>query len=138
VTADHLPNSSSDTVLNFFRYLDDQSYDQIPGLFTEDGVWHRRDQTIRGPKQVRQSLIELPPTMPTVHLVTNLQISDRSGEEAFAIFYVTALRPTEPVSKPPPWSMELPLLVTRYEAQLALTAGAWKIKMLRNEPVFRR
>jgi hypothetical protein len=135
---DNIPTSSAEAILSFFRYLDDQNYDKIPSLFADDGVWHRRDQAIKGPGKVRQSLVDLPIVMPTVHLVTNLQIDPVSATEAHAIFYVMALRPSDILSAGPPWPMEAPLLVTLYKAHLIFRAGAWRFKTLRNEPIFRR
>jgi hypothetical protein len=132
------PADPADVVLRFFRYLDDQDYGQIPTLFTDDGVWHRNGVANKGPSQVRQSIAEIPPVMPTVHLVTNLQIDHASPIEAHAVFYVTALRSSPGINSPPPWPMELPLLVTLYKAHLVTDPHAWRIKALRNNPIFRR
>jgi hypothetical protein len=127
-----------DTILRFFRHLDEQNYDSIPGLFEEDGIWHRRDFALHGPAQVRQSLAEIPPVMPTVHLVTNLQVDDATPGETRAVFYVTALRPVETVSAPPPWPMDAPLVVTRYSAHLVQREGRWRFKTLKNSAIFKR
>lgn len=127
-----------DTVLRFFRYLDDQEYERIPALFIEDGEWHRRDKILKGHGEIRRSLADVPPIVPTVHLVTNLQFDRASETEVHATFYVTALRPLGTVSGPAPWPMDLPLLVTRYEAHLVVVAGAWWIKAIKNQPIFKR
>ena len=129
----------ADTVLQFFRYLDDREYDRIPNLFSSDGVWHRRDVATIGPDQIRQSFVEIPPVMPTVHLVTNLQIDQVSPHQAHAVFYVLVLRSSSGVnSGSPPWPMEMPLMLTLYKTDLTSAAGEWRITMMRNDPVFRR
>lgn len=129
----------ADVVLRFFRCLDDQDYDQIPKLFTDDGVWHRRGVAINGPSKVRQSLADIPPVMPTVHLLTNLQIDRVSPDEAHAVFYVTAVRSSVGASTgPPPWPMELPLVLTLYKVHLVGVANEWRIKTIQNDPIFRR
>lgn len=133
-----VPADPADVVLRFFRYLDDQDYSRIPTLFAEDGVWHRRGVGNQGPDQVRQSLADIPPVMPTVHLVTNLQINRVSSNEVHAVFYVTALRSSPGTNSPPPWPMEMPLLVTLYKAHLVTVADQWRIKAIRNDPIFRR
>lgn len=126
------------TVLHFFRYLDDQIYEEIPQLFADDGIWYRRDQALHGPAQVRRSLTDLPPIMPTVHLITNLQVETVAPAEARAVFYVTALRPLAPTSTPPPWPMDPPLVVALYKAHLVARGGHWHFKTLQNRPIFRR
>lgn len=129
----------ADTVLRFFRYLDDREYDRIPNLFSSDGVWHRRGAATIGPDQIRQSFVDIPPVMPTVHLVTNLQIDQASPHEAHAVFYVLVLRSScgaNPGS--PPWRMEMPLMLALYKIDLTSVAGEWLITMMRNDPVFRR
>jgi hypothetical protein len=128
----------ADTILRFFRHLDEQNYDSIPDLFDEGGIWHRRDRALHGPAEVKQSLIELPPVMPTVHLVTNLQVEESAPDEAQAVFYVTALRPVDAVSEPPPWPMDAPLVVTRYSAHLMHRQGTWRFKTLKNSALFKR
>lgn len=129
----------ADVVLRFFRSLDDRDYDQIPQLFCDDGVWHRRDIAHKGPDEVRQSLADIPPVTPTVHLVTNLQIDRLSPQEAQATFYVTAFRPSSDIgAAPPPWPIGLPLIVTLYKADLTVVAGQWRFKAMRNRPIFRR
>lgn len=136
-----MPNieaQTSDMVLRFFRHLDDQLYERIPALFAENGEWHRRDKIHKGRAEIRRSLAEVPPVVPTVHLVTNLQFDWTSPTEARATFYVTALRPSGTVSGPPPWPMDVPLVLMRYEAHLVAAAGTWAIKLLKNRPIFRR
>jgi hypothetical protein len=76
--------------------------------------------------------------MPTVHLVTNLHVEDTTPDEAQTVFYVTALRPVEPVSVPPPWPMDAPLVVTRYSAHLVQRRGRWCFKTLKNSAIFKR
>lgn len=135
----HTDRKPEDVVLRFFWSLDNQDYDRIPKLFCDDGVWYRRDLVHKGSNEVRQSLADIPPVMPTVHLVTNLQIDRPSPHEARAIFYVTAMRPSSGVgAAPPPWPVELPLVVTLYKADLAIVADEWRIKAMRNDPIFRR
>jgi hypothetical protein len=128
----------ADTILRFFRHLDEQNYDSIPDLFDEDSIWYRRDLALHGPAGVRQTLTDLPPVMPTVHLVTNLQVDDATPGEVQAVFYVTALRPVESVSAPPPWPMDTPLVVTRYNAHLVQRHGRWCFKTLKNSAIFKR
>jgi hypothetical protein len=130
---------SADTVLRFFRYLDDREYDRIPNLFSSDGVWHRRGVATIGPGQIQQSFVEIPPVMPTVHLVTNLQIDQVSPHEAHAVFYVLVLRSSFGVnlgSTPRP--MEMPLMLTLHKTALTTAVGEWRITMMRNDPIFRR
>jgi hypothetical protein len=135
----HTNSDPADVILRFFRSLDDQAHDRIPNLFCDDGVWHRRDLAHKGPDEVRRSLADIPPVMPTVHLVTNLQMDQSSANEARAVFYVTALRPSAAVDiTSTPWGMELPLVVTLYKADLKMVAGEWRIKAIRNDPIFRR
>lgn len=129
----------ADIILRFFRYLDDREYDRIPNLFSSDGVWHRRGVATTGPDQIRQSFVEIPPVMPTVHLVTNLQIDQVSPHQVRAVFYVLVLRSSSGVnSGSPPWPMEMPLMLTLYKTDLTSAAGEWRITMMRNDPVFRR
>jgi hypothetical protein len=129
----------ADTVLQFFRFLDDRDYDRIPGLFSDDGVWHRRGVATSGQDQIRRSFTDIPPVMPTVHLVTNLQVDRVSRHEAHAVFYVLVFRSSPDAGGGgPPWPMRLPLMLTLYKVDLATTANEWRITMMRNTPVFQQ
>ena len=129
----------AETVLRFFRYLDDRKYDRIPSLFSDDGVWHRRGVATSGQDQIRRSIVDIPPVMPTVHLVTNLQVDRVSPHEARVVFYVLVLRSSPDASaSAPPWPMQLPLMLTLYKVDLATVAGEWRITVMRNDPIFQQ
>jgi hypothetical protein len=129
----------ANVVLQFFRYLDDRNYGEIPNLFCNDGVWHRRGVPTKGATQIRRSLSDIPPIMPTVHLVTNLQIEQNSPDQAKAVFYVTVFRSSDnAVPKPPPWPMKLPLSLMLYRAELAHVGDEWLFKSMRNAAIFQR
>jgi hypothetical protein len=76
--------------------------------------------------------------MPTVHLVTNLQIEQASPRRASAVFYVSALRPEAALDGSVPWPMALPLVVALYSAELVGVVGDWQIKAIRNRIISRR
>ena len=122
----------------FFRYLDDQRYDELVTLFAPDGIWHRAGKALRGPEGVREAMNTRPVEFTTRHLITNVVIDLTGTDDATASYYMTVFvhegeqRPKGPVP------LELPLHVSVFEQKFTQSATGWLIKSLSGVATFQR
>ena len=122
----------------FFRYLDDQRYDDLAALFAPDGIWHRAGKALRGPKGVMEAMAHRPVGFTTRHLITNVVIDAADANEVIAFYYMTVFvhegteRPKEPVP------LQLPLHVSVFEQKFSRSAAGWLIQGLSGVPTFHR
>jgi len=137
--ADHTTHHQIERIIySFFRYLDDQRYDELTALFAPDGIWHRAGKALRGPQGVKEAMATRPVGFTTRHLITNVVIDLVDNDEALASYYMTVFvhegeqRPKGPVP------LDLPLHVSVFEQRFARSATGWLIKNLSGVATFQR
>jgi hypothetical protein len=125
-------------VYSFFRYLDDQQYDDLVALFAPDGVWHRAGKALRGPQEIKEAMAQRPVGFTTRHLITNVVVDPVDDNEVVASYYMTVFvhegtgRPKGPVP------LQLPLHVSIFEQKFTKTVHGWLIQGLSGVPTFHR
>jgi hypothetical protein len=80
----------------FFRQLDEYRYDDMVAMFTEDGLWLRQGQHIRGRAAIRDVLATRPAGQRIRHVMTNAFIAERQEGRVRLEAYMTAYRHENP------------------------------------------
>jgi len=127
------------TLIRFFRGLDDRDYDTMVRLLADDGVWHRQGKDLRGPAMMRDELAKRSPTMVIHHLLTNVVLLSCTQTEAVVSAYMSVVRHDsgKPASGPAP-STDIENIRT-LTARMRATQGGWRIAELGGtEPIFTR
>ena len=86
------PLDAAQTVIRFFRALDDRDYGAMTALMAGDGVWHRRGAELRGAAQIEAAMAERSPTLRIHHLLTNIFAEPHGAEEARVTAYMLVIR----------------------------------------------
>ena len=122
----------------FFRYLDDQQYDELAALFAPEGVWHRAGKALRGPNGVREAMAQRPAGFTTRHIITNIVIDATSSNHVHASYYMTVFmhEGAERATKQVP--LELPLHVSVFDQTFIRSGSGWLIQGLSGLPTFHR
>ncbi len=115
------------TVLRFYRYLDESRYAELAQLFTAEGVWVRLGKELRGPERIEAAMGERKDWL-TAHVVTNLQVDVLDPRNAETTQYVTLYRHEGWNAAAGPAPVVLPLGILRHRDQLTLEGEAWKFK----------
>src|SRR5690554_5997052 len=72
--SEHAAAGAAETIVRFFRFLDEQDYEALAGLLSEDAVWVRLNRPLNGPKEVLAALSQRDPARATCHILTNFTI----------------------------------------------------------------
>jgi len=77
--SEHPAADAAETIVRFFRFLDEQDYEALVGLLSEDAVWVRLNRPLNGQKEVLAALSQRDPARATCHVLTNFTV-DRAPE----------------------------------------------------------
>lgn len=132
---ENLAIKANEIVVRFFRHLDEQNYEALVGLLSEDAVWVRLNQPLNGPKEVLAALSRRNPERVTCHVLTNFTVDREPGG-----FHVSALMlGTHGVrDKTGPALFEGLAAIRRINAKLALESSNLKISRLEDTLIFKR
>jgi hypothetical protein len=78
------------TLLRFFRHLDESDAEGVAREFAAHGAWHRRGECFEGQAAIRGAMAARPTDHVVRHLVTNILVRV-TGDAAEAESYMTAL-----------------------------------------------
>lgn len=132
---DSQPADPAQTLIRFFRHLDEREYAELAGLMLPDGVWHRQGAELRGEAAIVAALSRRSPTMRIHHLLTNV-FARPDGEDAAAVTaYMLVVRhePGAPLDGPAPLHGVETIRTLR--ARLRATSEGWRIEQLGSDPV---
>jgi hypothetical protein len=123
------------TVIRFFRALDDRAYGVLVALLAPDGVWHRQGQELRGEADITAAMSRRSPTMRIHHLLTNVFAEPLGADEAGVTGYMLVVRhdPKTEVAGPVPLSGIENIRTIR--ARLRHMPEGWRILQLGGDPV---
>ena len=74
-------------VHRFAYYLDRGAFEDVFGLFVEDGVFDRAGQVLQGHEEMRAAFRDRPKGITTRHMATNLHFTDVRHDRASALVY---------------------------------------------------
>lgn len=80
----------------FFHHLDEYRYDDMVTMFTEDGLWLRQGQRIRGRAAIRAVLAGRRAGQRIRHVITNAFVADRQVDRVRVEAYMTVYRHEQP------------------------------------------
>ncbi len=121
------PLDPAQTVIRFFRALDDREYSTLAALLAPDGVWHRQGAELRNEADILAAMAKRSPTMRIHHLLTNVFAEPRGADEAEVTGYMLVVRHdsgAEPTGPSPLQGIEN-IRTTR--ARLRQTPQGWRI-----------
>lgn len=101
-------------------HLDNRRYEALAAMFQPEGRWLRQGRWFDGREAILSALASRPPNMRVRHLLTNIHVTDRAGEEAGVEAYMTAYRQLE---GRPPELFSLNIVTTRFWRE----GGQWLI-----------
>lgn len=113
-----------------FQFHDTKAFDQEILCFTEDCVWQRKGDALRGRMAILQVLRSRPASLVTMHLVTNVMVEPQGETAAGVAFFLTTYShddgqiPAGPIAP-----RHLPS-VGIGRAAIRRDEGAWRIQKL--------
>jgi hypothetical protein len=86
------PLDPAQTVIRFFRALDDREYKMLAHLLAPDGEWHRQGAVLRNEDDIIAAMAARSPTMRIHHLFTNVFAVPKGADEAEVTAYMLVVR----------------------------------------------
>lgn len=86
------PLDPAQTVIRFFRALDDRDNLLLTALMAGDGVWRRQGAELRNAADIEEAMAKRSPTMRIHHLLTNLFAEPHGMDEALVTGYMLVVR----------------------------------------------
>lgn len=129
------PPDPAQTVIRFFRALDNREYGTLAALLAPDGVWQRQGAELRGEADILAAMGRRSPTLRIHHLLTNVFAEPHGEDEAEVTAYMLVVRHdsgAEPAGSSPLSGVES-IRTTR--ARLRRTPQGWRILRLGGDPV---
>jgi hypothetical protein len=114
-------------LVKFYNLLDEKRYEDLTGLFAEDGVWVRLGEELKGPAGILEAMREREDWL-TAHLVSNIQITILDPNTVETCQYVTLYRIEGHEPAKGPASVVLPMGILRHRDTLVRDGEVWKFK----------
>jgi hypothetical protein len=124
--------------IRFFHYLDSYRYDDLAGLFTPDGVWHRQGKELRGSAALLAAMHARPAGTVTQHVASNILVDVLDADHAETTIYLTVYAHAGDATTKPPVPMSPPGQVGIYREKLARTPDGWRIAEITSQQIFKR
>jgi hypothetical protein len=124
---------AAQTLIRFFRALDDREYGTLAALLAPSGAWHRQGAVLRSEAEILDAMAKRSPTMRIHHLLTNVFAEPR-GEEADVTAYMLVVRHDAGATPAGPSPLSGIDNIRTMRARLARTPEGWRILELRGEP----
>jgi hypothetical protein len=130
------PPDPAQSVIRFFRALDDREYGTLAALLAPDGVWHRQGKALHNEAEILAAMASRSATMRIHHLLTNV-FAEPHGEEAEVTAYMLVVRhdsKAEPTGPSPLTGIEN---IRTIRGRLRQTPQGWRIvHLLGEDPSF--
>ena len=114
-------------LIRFYGLLDEMRYEELAGLFTDDGVWVRLGKELVGGAAILNAMSERNDWL-TAHVVSNIRIDIIDADTVETTQYVTLYRHECRDEAEGPAPVVPPLGILRHRDRLVRVAGDWKFK----------
>jgi hypothetical protein len=121
-------------VILFAHHLDHRRFREVAELFTDDGVWHRRGESMRGPGQILAFLEQRAPTVLERHVMTTVLVEQSTDTTCTASSYAMIFRADRTGDEIP--AITGPAAIGDFHDRFRLTADGWRFTYRTSEPVF--
>jgi hypothetical protein len=120
------------TLIRFFRALDDREYGTLASLLAPSGAWHRQGAVLRSEADIMAAMAKRSPTMRIHHLLTNVFAEPR-GEEAEVTAYMLVVRHDSGTESAGPLPLSGIENIRTMRARLRRTPEGWRILHLQGD-----
>ena len=122
-------------VNRFYNSLDARLYDDLVICFSEDGVWKRQGNELRGHEAIMAAMHERSLNLVIRHVVTNIAVTVLDEDHAATQEYVTIYRhdTDEEIDGPAP--LDGPGVIFLYRDKMVRSKDGWKISDKRGKPI---
>lgn len=121
-------------VMLFAHHLDHRRFREVAALFAEDGVWHRRGATMRGPAQILAFLEQRAATVVERHVMTGTLVEQQDDTTCTATSYVTIFRTDHAGGDVP--TIRGPAAFGEFHDTFRLTDDGWRFSYRTSKAVF--
>ncbi len=127
--------------VDFARHVDHGDVESVVSLFTDDAVFERRGETLRGKHEIREAQLRRSKSVVTRHLCTNIAV-DMSGDDratgvvSFILFRHDHAAARTDAGKPAP--LGVAETVGEYHDEYRRTGDGWRIARRVARAAFRR
>lgn len=137
--SDHF-SACSQAIADFYAALDGLDAQPVGSFFTADGVWLRQGERLVGPQAVDAALARRPGGRRSLHLLSNLRLTDQGEGRVLARYLVQTLRhdATEAGSGPRPLDEALFAVMHVDEVWQLQADGAPRLLEKKGQTLFRR
>lgn len=120
----------------FFWYLDEFRYQDLVATMEPEARWHRQGKVLTGHQEILAALELRSRTQKIRHVMTNLQISSLSADEAATIGYMTAYKHDDGADAPLPRSISAPSGLLLVQTRFRRHGDQWLISEQAATPEF--
>lgn len=120
-------------IARVFQFHDTRDFTAEAGCFAEDGAWLRKGELLEGRARIVATLEKRPPSLVTMHAVTNVVIEHFTDDSADAAFFLTTYSHDDGTPVSGPVGLRRPPSVGIGRASLVKRDGAWLIHRFSTE-----
>ena len=128
------PHQAIQTVIRFFRHLDENNYQALAALLHPQGVWHRQGAELRGEEEVISALAKRSPTRRIVHLLTNLVGDMLEDGVAGVTGYMLVVKHEAGAELTGPAPLEGIESIRIIRARVRDTEHGWRVERMASDP----
>ncbi len=121
------PLDPAQTVIRFFRALDDRDNLLLTALMAGDGVWRRQGAELRNAADIEEAMAKRSPTMRIHHLLTNVFAEPHGMDEALVTAYMLVVRHDSGDRPTGPSPLKGVENIRTVRARLRHTDAGWRI-----------
>lgn len=117
--------ATQQVVIRFTAHFDAGEHDQMVHYFSPSAIWYQARGPIRGPRELRERLAEMPRDQLMRHVITNLRTTFISRDEALVDSYFTVYLQSRPASDTSIVSALGAKNIGRYRDRVRRVDGRW-------------
>lgn len=120
----------------FFWYLDEFRYQDLVATMEPEARWHRQGKILAGHQEILAALESRSRTQKIRHVITNVQVTDHSADEAGTIAYMTSYKHDDGSQAPLPRKISAPAGFLLVQTRFRRHGDRWLISEQSATPEF--